>query len=244
MLRGWRKLNKIAKNVPIVFGKNCSFHRSTPRRKAIFFKKLILASWVASTFFKLEHFLRVCKRPSIGIKMSQISQKGFTLIELMIVVAIIGILAAIALPAYQDYTIRAKVSEAIIAALPGKELLSEGFASNGLAGLDAAAATYNGSPLAEKTSKYVSDIQIPGGVAPWSIAVIIAANPGNGIPVGINGKTIIFSPNVQGALPTADAKGAVDWACASESANTAIARGLVNRTLGTLPAKYAPLECR
>lgn len=176
--------------------------------------------------------------------MPQILQKGFTLIELMIVVAIIGILAAVALPAYQDYTIRAKVSEAIIASLPGKELLSEGFTSNGTAGLDSAAAAFNAIPLGEKTSKYVSDIQIPGSGTPWAMVISVAANAGNGIPVGLNGLTIVFSPNVQGALPTAAAKGAVDWACATESANTAIARGLGNRTLGTLPAKYAPSECR
>ena len=57
-------------------------------------------------------------------------QKGFTLIELMIVVAIIGILAAIALPAYQDYTARAKVSEALVAASSPKSLISEAFQSD------------------------------------------------------------------------------------------------------------------
>lgn len=58
------------------------------------------------------------------------AQKGFTLIELMIVVAIIGILAAIALPAYQDYTVRAKVSEALVIASGAKATVSENIAAN------------------------------------------------------------------------------------------------------------------
>ena len=70
-------------------------------------------------------------------------QKGFTLIELMIVVAIIGILAAVALPAYQDYTSRAKISEIIIAGASAKSLMSEAFQTDSIVGLVQAAAAYN-----------------------------------------------------------------------------------------------------
>ena len=66
-------------------------------------------------------------------------QKGFTLIELMIVVAIIGILAAIAIPAYQDYTIRAQVTEGLNLADSAKTAVAEGFQSNDIAGITAAA---------------------------------------------------------------------------------------------------------
>jgi type IV pilus assembly protein PilA len=171
-------------------------------------------------------------------------QKGFTLIELMIVVAIIGILAAVALPAYQDYTVRAKISEAVIAGSSVKGLLSEAFQTDSVTGLNAAATSYNAIPAAQKQTKYVTDITVTGAATPWPIVVTIKADGLNGIPTTVNGQTLVFSPNVANVTPTAASVGAIDWACTSATQQTATARLLANRTAGTLLAKYAPSECR
>ncbi len=79
-------------------------------------------------------------------------QKGFTLIELMIVVAIIGILAAVALPAYQDYTVRAKVSEVILAASSAKTSIAEGANSLGAMPLDTSVT------VSTQASNYVASV--------------------------------------------------------------------------------------
>ena len=166
-------------------------------------------------------------------------QKGFTLIELMIVVAIIGILAAVALPAYQDYTARAKVSEMIIAASSPKSLISEAFQTDSLAGVTAAATEYNARAQTEKQSKIVDDIQINAATG----VITVTSVAGGGLPTDAQGMTLVWTPNVQGAALAAGASGAIDWACASLTKTTATARGLI-ATVGTMPAKYAPSECR
>jgi type IV pilus assembly protein PilA len=176
-------------------------------------------------------------------------QQGFTLIELMIVVAIIGILAAIAIPAYQDYLVRAKVTEGLNLSAAAKVTVVEAYQSDGLLGVNAAANGVGGWNLAFVDTKYVGDIPIAtptNGVfingATGQITITYNRKPNT--PAQIQGTTIVLSPSIGQAVLTGQS-GSIDWACASQGNLVATGRGLGPvATLGTIPVRFVPSECK
>jgi type IV pilus assembly protein PilA len=157
-------------------------------------------------------------------------QQGFTLIELMIVVAIIGILAAIALPAYQDYVVRSKVSEVVLAASACRTAVSEGY-QTGTVGVGPGANNW-GCENAAQSSTYVASIATDanGVITVTTTAAGLGGNP------TANATTIILTPLTSaGAVITAAAipTQVGGWAC-NKAPGAA----------GSMPAKYLPSSCK
>ena len=149
--------------------------------------------------------------------------KGFTLIELMIVVAIIGVLAAVALPAYSDYTKRAKVSEVILAASACRTTISEVFQSGDSDSILAGDWGCEASGGANGVTKYVEKVETDAN----GVVTVTAQNVGDAL---IDGDTITLTPaDSAGAaiVPVATPIVVFEWLCG-----------------GTIDARFRPGSCR
>ena len=147
-------------------------------------------------------------------------QQGFTLIELMIVVAIVGILAAIALPAYQDYIVRSKTTEAMAALDAFKTSVTEYASANGVAGLSSADANAVGVTLPANATYYTAVGFAPGG----GTAPVISVTLGTNLNPAISGALLRLTGTANAADST------ISWLCSTSAA----------------PAnyKYMPANCR
>ncbi len=176
-------------------------------------------------------------------------QKGFTLIELMIVVAIIGILAAIAIPAYQDYTVRSKVTEGLNLGSGAETAVSEAYNSNDIAGITAVSTQYALGAAAGgfAPTKYVAGMTIDPGTAAAPGVITITFNTvaaTGGIPQLAGGATIKLSPYINRAVLVTGLSGNIDWVCTSAGNTTAVASVGAAPAAGTVQTKYVPTQCK
>ncbi|MBH5991290.1 pilin [Neisseria meningitidis] len=154
-------------------------------------------------------------------------QKGFTLIELMIVIAIVGILAAVALPAYQDYTARAQVSEAILLAEGQKSAVTEYYLNHGTWPSNNSDAGVASST--DIKGKYVKEVKVANGV-------ITAEMKSSGVNKEIQGKKLSLWAKRQ--------DGSVKWFCGQPVTRDATDADVTADGTNKIDTKHLPSTCR
>jgi type IV pilus assembly protein PilA len=168
-------------------------------------------------------------------------QKGFTLIELMIVVAIIGILAAIAIPAYQDYTIRSQVTEGLNLAGAVKASVAEFYAQNGT--WPATLTELGNDPANPPSGKYVSSVLVDNG----TINITYSNQNGFQANANIDGDVLSLRPTISGT-DAATSNGDVVWNCGARTVvgvdPASGGAGADATTFIDSKAKYVPANCR
>ena len=158
----------------------------------------------------------------------QKKQQGFTLIELMIVIAIVGILAAIALPAYQDYTVRAKVSEAMVNLAEAKTTIAEFYSANNRMPATAANAGVFTNPNTDIVASVKYSSTLGGGGLPTLAAIVKGSIiPGDGVETSLY--SFILSGSTSGG-------NRIIWTCKQSTAFTPAAN--------VVASKYLPANCR
>jgi type IV pilus assembly protein PilA len=159
-------------------------------------------------------------------------QQGFTLIELMIVVAIIGILAAIAIPAYQNYTIRAEVTEGISLSDTYRTAVAEFFQEN------------SSFPAGVSTTGSATTIAMPGNtVGKYVSAVIVDANGNIKITYAGSAANAKLSGGILYLNAATDTNSDVIWVCGLQSSNPPTGVTLNGAGTTTIPAQYLPASC-
>ena len=158
-------------------------------------------------------------------------QKGFTLIELMIVVAIIGILAAIAIPAYQDYTIRAQVSEGLNLAAAAKAAIAESYLTDGTAPVDRTEAGMSAA-ITDTEGNYVESLEVDNGQI-----VITYGNEANA--ANLVGETLAI-------IPYLAVDDSIVWVCGGADVPADVVGSPMGNTDGatSVDTKYLPASCR